>query len=48
MAQCLVATLKELQVSQNHIDRVVEIAISVKNDVLGIKEIMSDRILDEC
>lgn len=36
VASHLVATLKELNVPQNLIDEVVAIALSVKNEVLGI------------
>ena len=35
VAENLVATLKELEVTQENIDRVVEIAVSVKADVLN-------------
>jgi len=35
VAECLVATLKELSVPQPQIDAVIEIALSVKSDVLN-------------
>ena len=47
VAGCLVDTLYELEIPKEQIDRVVEIALSVKNDVLGIKEIFMDRIVND-
>jgi len=35
VAECLVGTLKELDVPQQHIDSIVDIAVSVKDDVLN-------------
>jgi len=36
VAENLVNTLKELNVAQEHIDEVVTVALSVKDDVLGV------------
>lgn len=37
VATHLVASLQELEVSQNHIDQIVAIALSVKDDVLNVE-----------
>jgi hemoglobin len=36
VAECLVATLKELNVAQELIDEVIAIVLTVKDDVLGL------------
>lgn len=36
VAENLVGTLQELEVPQEHIDKIVEIALSVKDDVLNV------------
>jgi len=36
VAECLVGTLKDLEVPQEYIDEVVTIALSVKDDVLNV------------